>query len=761
MADERQISIRIGATNETNQGFDAARQKLLGVGEATDLAKRNVDAFRTSWAGMATSFMAGAIMERGASALMAFSTKAIDLTGDLADLSGKTGISAEALQRLAFVTSQSGVPLEQVAQGAVKMGRALVEGNTSAVAAVKALGLQVDTLIKLGPERAFLAIGEAIAGVPNPMERAALATAVFGKAGADYLPAFTTNMTELADEAQRSGTILDDDLVAAGDAAGDALGRLALVGDALMARVLIPMLPAVEMAANWLGTALPAALDGARDAVDWLLRQGMALNVWFRELAVQVSETVADVPVLGRVFGQSAADIETLRTEAQFARDALNAFNVQGVRPVREAVAVTAPLMTSFGEEIQKTGRKGKQAAEDVGIVWGELGNIVRFQIAGIISPALQDFETDTNNAEEALADLRDELHRVAGTATQVAPVLANTMKLPWVELQGTVHDTGTATDGFFTKVFGGAEGLGQSISAIFSSAFEGGGGALGAIKSFATQGLSALLAMIPGVGPFVSAFAGPLISMFEGLIRKSGDFFRSLFGGPSSGELNDRNLVKDWEDMVIGASENAQRETERWAQVVVAVTEAYIRNGRTAEEAERDVRRAWESREGGEETWRVIDEINRKMQEQAAAAADWVGRIGEALNDLPDEVRVRIRGEYEAPDLGEGFATGTMGRFGTLFHDFGAGTLAPLHGREMVVPYADRFEAAAQILAEAARGAGAAQRASTPAAAPNIYIAIDTNGQGREVTEAQFHEIQRRLSTGGLFVPARAIVAR
>lgn len=176
---------------------------------------------RTIAAGMLAAFSVHAVTNA--------ISKVIDYTGKLTDLAGRSGITAMALQRLNFVTSQSGVELEKVANGAVLLSRNLLSGEKGAVAAVKALGLDMAALIEMGPERAFLTIGEAVAAIPNPMERAAIATELFGRSGAEFLPAFTTNMTQLADEAQRSGAILSDDMVAAGDAAGDAIGRLQVV----------------------------------------------------------------------------------------------------------------------------------------------------------------------------------------------------------------------------------------------------------------------------------------------------------------------------------------------------------------------------------------------------------------------------------------------------------------------------------------------------------------------------------------------------
>lgn len=67
-------------------------------------------------------------------------------------------------------------------------------------------------------------------------------------------------------------------------------------------------------------------------------------------------------------------------------------------------------------------------------------------------------------------------------------------------------------------QLFGGFMG---DLNSIFQSAFEGGGGAIGAIKSFATKAVAVLANMIPGVGPIISKFAGAIVAGFSKLFGK------------------------------------------------------------------------------------------------------------------------------------------------------------------------------------------------------------------------------------------------
>jgi hypothetical protein len=261
----------------------------------------------------------------------------------------------------------------------------------------------------------------------------------------------------------------------------------------------------------------------------------------------------------------------------------------------------------------------------------------------------------------------------------------------------------GDNAEGFFQRVFGGAEGLGRSVSSIFQAAFEGGGGALGAIKSFATQGLSALLGMIPGVGPFVQGFAGPIIAMLSNLTKRFGDFFRNLFGGPSAQEVEQRGQVADFEDELHGAltaAQEAASQGEDWRRTVIAIRDAYIAMGRTEEEALRDAERLWQSsRDGGEDALAVIEEIRRKMRE--LTSGEHTIQVGVEYNaSAPPGSSVPGDPESHTQPVDPGFATGTMGRFGNWFRDFRKGFPTQLHGVEAVLRPQDALPFARDVLA-------------------------------------------------------------
>lgn len=608
-----------------------APAELHQIAEATSRAAQPTSLLATTVGRLASGFAIGALVDRGISALAGFAAQAFETAGTVADMSDRLGVSTTAVQQWAYVAGQTGTTVEAFSTAVFRLGTNLAGDSKSVEAAVQALGLSFADLRAQTPEAQFDAIAEALGRMENPQERNRIGLELFGKQFQAIAPSIVQGYRDMA----ASASVSSDQTIQALDAAGDALDR---------------MKNRISTGVTWSLGQLAIGLEQAGTA----LKAAFGVNI-------------------------KAAAEEAERAAAK-KREA-----AQAVQRLAVEVDQAAPKV----EKLTTATKGAGEAARETGIVWGELGNIVRFQIAGVISPDLISFATNTDNATKAMDELTEAIYRTQGAAIAIGPPLENLATLPWVEFRQSVAQTGTETEGWFGRIFGGAQGLGSSLSSIFSAAFTGGGGAVGAVKAFATETLSTLLSMIPGIGGWIAMISGPVIEMFSRWIGKAREFFRELFGGPSRGELNDRNLVKDWEDQMIASSTAAQNETERWRQVVVATTEAYLRNGRTAEEALADVKRLWDSsREGGEETWRVIDDINRKMLAQGAAVADSVDRVGAALNNLPDEVDISIRGNYTGPDPANrsGYASGTMGVHGSWFRDFGPATATVLHGREAVV---------------------------------------------------------------------------
>jgi len=118
--------------------------------------------------------------------------KAFGSMGDqVAKMAKRTGFGVEALSELTFVASQTGTSLEAMETGFRRMQRSIYDagrGLSTQTDALTDLGLEYKDLAGLAPEDQFKLLAEAISRIEDPTRKAALAQALFGRAGTQLLP---------------------------------------------------------------------------------------------------------------------------------------------------------------------------------------------------------------------------------------------------------------------------------------------------------------------------------------------------------------------------------------------------------------------------------------------------------------------------------------------------------------------------------------------------------------------------------------------
>lgn len=106
------------------------------------------------------------------------------------DLEETTGASAEGLASFAVAAGTAGVSMDTIAANSIRLTKALVgvdDESKAAGAAIKALGLDLDAFKKLDPVAQTDALTAAFAGFADGAEKTAVATALWGKSGAEML----------------------------------------------------------------------------------------------------------------------------------------------------------------------------------------------------------------------------------------------------------------------------------------------------------------------------------------------------------------------------------------------------------------------------------------------------------------------------------------------------------------------------------------------------------------------------------------------
>jgi hypothetical protein len=153
---------------------------------------------------MAGGMVGGAAIAAAAatSAAVVAATKAyIDFGSAINDASARTGLGTTQLQKLAFAAGQTGASLADIEVATKTMARN---------------GLSVSE---------FESLGQRIAAIPDPSQRAAAAMEAFGKSGMKLIPMFA-DLNSLKAQSAALGPLMSEQEVKVADELGDAIGAL-------------------------------------------------------------------------------------------------------------------------------------------------------------------------------------------------------------------------------------------------------------------------------------------------------------------------------------------------------------------------------------------------------------------------------------------------------------------------------------------------------------------------------------------------------
>lgn len=189
---------------------------------------------------------------------------AIDAAGALADLSQKTGVSAQTLSGLEYAAKMSGTTIEGVANGMKKLATNMYEsadGTGETAEAFKKLGVSVlDSTGKLrGTDAVMGDIATQFAGLEDGAGKTALAVKIFGKSGADLIPLLNEGadgIEALRERAEELGLTISDQTAASMEALGDKFDTVGLAGQGVARQLGAELTPALTSLAD-------TFLDGA------------------------------------------------------------------------------------------------------------------------------------------------------------------------------------------------------------------------------------------------------------------------------------------------------------------------------------------------------------------------------------------------------------------------------------------------------------------------------------------------------------------
>lgn len=219
---------------EASPELQRLASEIKRVEDAEEQAAKQAKAMADAQKGGVSSDLLGTLGKLGPAITGAFSVGAIvsfgkslvDMASQIHDVAEQTGLSTDAVQELKYAATQTGTTFETVTKSIDKLSKNLEDGNKNTTQSLKELGLSLVDLQRMTPDQAFTAVAEAIKQVPDPMKQTQLAMELFGKSGAQILPAIKEGMSDLREEAHKFGQVLDKEAIDSLEAFGDKFDRL-------------------------------------------------------------------------------------------------------------------------------------------------------------------------------------------------------------------------------------------------------------------------------------------------------------------------------------------------------------------------------------------------------------------------------------------------------------------------------------------------------------------------------------------------------
>ena len=412
-----------------------------------ELAKSSVVAGAAFAAGMAVFNAAMA----GVQAVAASFGKALDLGGQLADLSAQTGVAAGELLVLQRAFDNTGAGAEKVSPAIAKMSSSIVDATSGTGAAAKAfdqLGLSAEALINLPAEQQFQKIGNALAGVANETQRSALASDVFGsKLGKDLLPLMTNFSGETRTATQQLGSMVDvmnessDAFDSIGDGIKVAQGKLTEFAAGLMS-VMAPAIEAVVTAltridAAQIGKDLGSAFVGAGEAMKGFQSAvdafqagniSLALKSIFESVKLQAMETGNSiVNIFSAAFKTAGEVIRALFSEDSATMKFIDsAFFIAGQKAAMafaSAMLSVLPNMKMFDgvrENLESNLEKMDQAQYNNFRKFKQYGTDAAAEVGNVLSQAPSAFQANLAAANKEFFSTVEQAKKVKAVQEEI-----------------------------------------------------------------------------------------------------------------------------------------------------------------------------------------------------------------------------------------------------------------------------------------------------------------------------------------------------
>lgn len=194
-------------------------------------------------------------------AAVGMATKMADSASTIDDMSQRTGMNAEELQKYQYAAKLSGIEAETLEKAMIKQQKAFADASTGSKSASEAynqLGIDISSIGS--SSEAFDQVITKLADMEDKTKRDAIANDIFGKSYAQLSPLLnegSEGIEKLKKEAEDMGFVLSEDSVKAGAKFGDTLDSLKMAGQGITNQLGAELMPYMQKLADWIVKHMP------------------------------------------------------------------------------------------------------------------------------------------------------------------------------------------------------------------------------------------------------------------------------------------------------------------------------------------------------------------------------------------------------------------------------------------------------------------------------------------------------------------------
>ena len=317
------VSLAAGAarfTNDMKKARVAARSSTKGMQRSFKSARKSASMF----SGGIGKLRGAAIAAAGPAALGLLIKKAIDAADSIAKSADAIGISTDMLQELTFAADLAGISQDTLTSALKAFTKRVGEARSDTGTLVTILKKMDEELLNNvqsseSAEQAFDLIINAAADMANPLDRAALLAAAFGRtAGVDMANLIKNgvkDMEAMRQKARDLGLVIEEDLLRNAEQAKDSMTILGRVISTQVTTAVLTLAPEIKTLSDNITDGLPALFLWVKKFLEWTgIIDKSQIDVLKDQIAA-ANEELANIEVKDKInFDVGAEGFTAVRT---------------------------------------------------------------------------------------------------------------------------------------------------------------------------------------------------------------------------------------------------------------------------------------------------------------------------------------------------------------------------------------------------------------------------------------------------------------